>query len=201
MKGLSVKVSKGNEKMGAIKSVSLPPVVTCRQGAPCIKSCYARRLLRYPNVRNAYQSNLDAYNVTPWLYFEQITDAAIDEDFFRWHVSGDIPSMAYFRHMCGVAQVCENTKFLCFTKKYEIVNEFISQGGTVPDNLIIIFSVWEGLKLENPYDFPTAVVIPKEDSGKYYNECTGNCLECAKDDRLCWSFSCGNSETVYLVEH
>lgn len=201
MENLVVKISNGNTKTGKIKSVSLPPVVTCRQDAPCIKKCYARRLLRYPNVRNAYESNLQLYKENPALYFDGITACAINEEFFRWHVSGDIPDIDYFRYMCGVARTCENTLFLCFTKKYEIVNNFIFEGGIVPPNLIIIFSMWDTLYCKNPYDFATAEVITAEEAKHRYNVCTGNCLDCAKNNRLCWAFQNGLGGTVYLVEH
>lgn len=199
---LNIKISKGNEKMGAIKSVSLPPVTTCRQGAPCIKNCYARRLQRFPNVAKAYANNLELYYSDACRYFDQIAAVAQKESFFRWHVSGDIVDADYFRLMCGTAKVCSNTKFLCFTKKYEIVNNFIKEGGIVPENLIIIFSHWDGLKLENPYDFPVAMVVSKHLSGQFgENECSGNCLHCAIENKRCWSVSPGASDVVFLVEH
>lgn len=196
---MNVKISNGNEKMGKIKSVSLPPVVTCRAGAPCIKTCYARRLQRFPNVKNAYEHNLQLYRENPAAYFNGITNVAINEKYFRWHVAGDIPELDYFRYMVGVAVTCESTKFLCFTKKYEIVNTFISEGGTIPENLIIIFSVWNSLELENPYNFMVAHVVPVEAAGLWgENECTGNCLECAINNKRCWN---KQNKVVYLVEH
>ena len=202
MNNLIVKISNGNTKMGTIKSVSLPPVATCRKNAPCIKNCYARRLQRFPNVKNAYENNLQLYKENPALYFDGITNAAYTERFFRWHVSGDIPDITYFRYMCGVALVCENTSFLCFTKKYEIVNEYIKQGCTIPKNLIIIFSVWNSLDLVNPYDMATAHVVPKETAGIWgNNECNGNCLYCAENNLRCWSFAAGGSDKVFLIEH
>lgn len=199
MKNSIVKISNGNEKMGKIKSVSLPPVVTCRAGAPCVKQCYARRLQRFPNVRNAYESNLRLYEENPAEYFAQITRIATNERFFRYHVAGDIPDTSYFWWMVGVAKACENTTFLCFTKKYEIVNSYIAQGCTIPDNLIIIFSVWNSLELVNPYELKTAHVVPVETKGIWGdNECTGNCLECAINNKRCWN---KENKVVYLVEH
>ena len=50
-----ISISRGNSKMGAIPSVSLPCRVTCNQNAPCFKKCYAARIeLRYKESRNAY---------------------------------------------------------------------------------------------------------------------------------------------------
>jgi len=34
----TISISKGNSKMGAIPSVSLPPIVTCKNCATCAKN-------------------------------------------------------------------------------------------------------------------------------------------------------------------
>ena len=55
MKNNIVSISKGNSKMGAIPSVSLPPCITCNPTAPCFKKCYAVKLSRrYKTVKTAY---------------------------------------------------------------------------------------------------------------------------------------------------
>lgn len=199
MKKLQVKISNGNSKMGLIKSVSLPPVVTCRNNAPCIKNCYARRLQRYPNVKNAYNSNLELYIKDIEKYFDDIKKAAISQRFFRWHVAGDIVDDNYFYGMVEVANECKDTNFLCFTKKYEIVNRYVANFGNIPKNLIIVFSVWNSLDLINPYGFTAAHVVPKETKGIWKEfECTGNCLECAIDNKRCWN---KDTKNVYLIEH
>jgi hypothetical protein len=200
---MKVSISNGNDKMGRIKSVSLPPVTTCRPDAPCIKKCYARRMLRYPNVRSAYENNLGMYWDEPAEYFKQIENVARLERFFRWHVSGDIPSIDYLWRMVRVARHCEHTQFICFTKKYEIVNQFIFEGGVIPSNLVIVFSVWEGLSMENPYDFPRAKVISEQTADEFgrdsHNVCQGNCATCASNGWGCWYLTTG--EVIYLVEH
>ena len=43
---MKVSISKGNSKMGAIPSVSLPPITTCAAGCTCAKKCYAAKLCR-----------------------------------------------------------------------------------------------------------------------------------------------------------
>jgi hypothetical protein len=163
-------------------------------------------MLRYPNVRSAYENNLGMYWDEPVEYFKQIENVARLERFFRWHVSGDIPSIDYLWRMVRVARHCEHTQFICFTKKYEIVNQFIFEGGVIPSNLVIIFSVWEGLSMSNPYDLPTAIVITKEyeqELGGLENDhhiCCGNCATCATSGVFgCWWLQSG--EYVYLVEH
>lgn len=56
-----VSISKGNSKMGAVQSVSLPAVVTCR-ACDCQKKCYARKLEKIRRtVAQAYKNNTRYY--------------------------------------------------------------------------------------------------------------------------------------------
>ena len=92
---LHLKVSPGNDKMGRIPSVSLPAIVTCRNGCPCADKCYAHKLERLrPTVRNAYKSNLELLNSDPDTYWREVEAAIMTTRFFRFHVSGDIPNGA-----------------------------------------------------------------------------------------------------------
>ena len=62
---VSVSISKGNEKLGSIQSVSLPSSTTCRP-CDCIKKCYARRIeRRRPSVEVAYKTNLRVLTENP----------------------------------------------------------------------------------------------------------------------------------------
>ena len=52
---MNVKISKGNSKLGAIPSVSLPAGKTCRNDCECSNKCYAKKLERLrKTVREAY---------------------------------------------------------------------------------------------------------------------------------------------------
>jgi hypothetical protein len=63
MENKMVCISNGNRKMGQIPSVSLPPIVTCKNCATCAKKCYAAKLARiYPTVRDSYNRNLEILN-------------------------------------------------------------------------------------------------------------------------------------------
>ena len=58
-------ISKGNSKMGAIPSVSLPAGITCNPDAPCYKACYARRLAaRRRQAGESYERNLRVYQTS-----------------------------------------------------------------------------------------------------------------------------------------
>ena len=153
-----ISISNGNSKMGKIPSVSLPSIITCRQ-CECQKKCYAAKLERLrPIVKRAYQRNLDILKRDPTTYWREVEAAIMMSRFFRFHVSGDIPDQSYFCRMVDVAARQGHCQILCFTKKFEIVNQWLKNGMKIPKNLHMIFSGWPGLKMDNPYAIPEAHV-------------------------------------------
>ena len=195
-------ISDGNSKLGKIPSVSLPAVVTCRP-CECHSKCYARKLERLrPAVRNAYQRNLDTLNNDPVTFWREVEASIMMSRFFRFHVSGDIPDMDYFNHMVEIAERNEHCQILCFTKKFEIVNEYLADNWAIPDNLHIIFSAWDNLPVDNPYNLPVAYVRfrgGRTDAPADAAICPGNCSECAITDGGCWTLKQG--ESVVFDEH
>lgn len=187
--------------MGAIPSVSLPACITCNPNAPCFKLCYAAKIERlYSNTRNAYARNLDILNADPRAYWVQVKAAAITARFFRYHVSGDIPNADYLINMVKTARDLPGTHFLAFTKQYPIVNDYLNNGGTIPDNLKIIFSNWGAWKCENPHSLPTCEVILKgSEPAPDWKICGGNCTECACRGIGCWEVK--NGETIAIYQH
>lgn len=196
-----VSISKGNIKMGEIPSVSLPPIITCADNCTCAKKCYAYRMYRrYPNVKNAYDNNLDIFENNPAEYWKQIDDTLYTSRFFRFHVSGDIPTYQYLLDMVKTVANNPHCEVLVFTKQYDFVNKALENGLKIPANLHILFSEWKGMEMKNPYNMPVAHVIFK---GEYpeanWNICSGNCLECAKHKTNCWKVN--NGEHVAFHEH
>lgn len=200
---MTVSISKGNSKMGAIPSVSLPACVTCNPCAPCFGKCYARRLsARRATVRDAYARNLDIYERDPVTYWLQVKAAASTVRFFRYHVSGDIPNAEYFSFMVQIARDLPNTTFLAFTKQYHIVNAYINRAGAdaIPQNLKIIFSNWGAWKCENPHNLPQCEIILKgNEPAPAWKICGGNCTACACAGIGCWELK--NGETIAIYEH
>jgi hypothetical protein len=198
---LKLSVIPANKKMGAIPSVSLPPVITCPSGAPCAKKCYAAKLCRiYSNVKNAYQNNLNLLNDDWSGYWEQVRAAVKMARYFRFHVSGDIPNAGYFKEMVITAKQCPGTEILAFTKQYDYINRYIDVFGELPANLHIIFSEWDGLTIPNPHKLPTAAVIFKGTEPRdNWKICGGNCTECACRGAGCWELKSG--ETIAFYEH
>ena len=195
------KVSNTNSKLGGqIYSINLPPVVTCRADAPCFKGCYAcKGNWLFPNVKNSLNQNLEAYKGNPDLFFESIATQTALVRFCRWHSSGDIVDMQYFEGMCKVARKNKDTHYLCFTKKYEIINEFLSKGKRIPKNLSIVLSAWSNWIPENPYDLPMTYVYGKEFNNELIPKdaipCGGKCENC----QACWTLKKG--QHVYFLKH
>lgn len=190
-----VTISQGNSKMGMVRSVSLPSITTCIE-CECNKICYARKIERLrPNVAESYRRNLHTLHADPDLYWRIVDGAIKMSNFFRFHVSGDIPDSNYFDHMVDVASRNSHCKILCFTKKYDIVNTYLNEKGELPENLRIIFSAWVDLKMVNPFLLPEAHIRFKNGETTARAdaiECLGNCSECATCDGGCWSMRQGD---------
>lgn len=196
----NVSISTGNKKMGAIPSVSLPPVITCADGCKCAQKCYAAKLCRIrKSVREAYQRNLDILTNNPDSYWQQVKAAAMVTRYFRFHVSGDIVNFNYLHNMVEIARELPGTTFLAFTKQYDLVNEY-TEYEEIPANLKIIFSAWPGMPMDNPHNFPVANVIFKgQQPNDNWKICGGNCMECACKGIGCWELSKG--EQIAFYEH
>lgn len=141
---MTVHISWGNKKLGKhIANISLPPGVTCPRDAPCRSPdcCYAWKAWRqYPSVRHAWGTNLAEYVMNPKGYFEDIQRWMWKHkpQRFRWHVAGDIPNQEYLDGMIMIAKLNRLTRFMCFTKRYDLSYEGI------PSNLSIFASAWPG---------------------------------------------------------
>lgn len=199
----NVKISAGNAKLGSIQSVSLPSGETCIKNCECNKKCYARRIEKLrPAVRQAYQHNYILLQEHPDIYWREVEASIMMSRFFRFHVSGDIPDDVYFAHMIEIAERNQHCEILCFTKKYDIINQYLDSGGVIPCNLHIVLSGWKGLEMHNPYNLPEAHVRYRngETTAKpEAKECGGNCVDCIRTEGSCWSLKQG--EQVVFNEH
>lgn len=204
---MNVKISSGNSKMGKIQSVSLPAGITCRSDCDCNKKCYAKKLERIrKNVRNAYMHNYNLLKENPEIYWREVEASIMMSRFFRFHVSGDIPDKEYLSKIIDVADRNKHCNILCFTKKYDLVNEKMFEmsedGKSLPENLHLILSGWKGLEMDNPYNLPEAHVRYRDGTTTARDdavECGGNCSECGILDEGCWTLKCG--EQVVFNEH
>lgn len=195
-----VSVSKGNSKLGGIMSVSLPRC-TCRHDAPCYKDgCYcAKGNFVFKNVQNSYENNLNIWLTNPQQYEDDILNQLPFRGIFRWSVCGDIPNASYLEMIVRIAKKVKEVKFLCFTKKYDIVNKFLDSGNKIPSNLRVVFSGWKGLELVNPHSLPVAWMYDKKDPDERIPKtamlCGGHCETCG----LCWNLK--RKQNVYFNKH
>ena len=200
-----VSISARNDKMGAIPSVSLPPILTCSPNACkfCGKKCYAKKICRLrETVRNAYQRNYDLAKNNPTSYWSQINGFVAGQRFFRFHVSGDLLDYDYLVHVVECAKNNIQCDILMFTKKFDLVNKYLDEHKSLPKNLHILFSGWVGLEMNNPYRLPEAHVILRngETSAKDGAKlCTNSCFDCAIKGTNCWTMKKG--EQILFREH
>lgn len=204
-----------NSKLGAIKSCSVKSKLTCRADAPCLKVCYTSSgAFNYKNVKERHNLNTMAIIQSPEYVENVIVSGIMLDRYFRWNVAGDIFSDSYLQLIINVARRTPDTKHLVYTKYYERVNSYLDAGGTIPDNLNIVFSTWSGLDCPNPHNLPATDCILK-DGSSYHNinenalgdnikpcNCNANtkelkhtCDKCLK----CWHLKKG--DILYFKEH
>lgn len=195
-----VHISRGITKLGAaIPSVNLPPGDTCRPDAPCFRLCYARKgRFSFTHTRDLLSRNLRLWRTDPDRYEREIECAAYTSRFFRFHSSGDIPDDAYLAMMIRVANRCKETAFLCFTKKFELVDKYIFDHGpeAIPHNLHIVYSAWGNFLPVNPHNLPIAYIKLRKEQSAIPGDarpCSGYCGDCVASGHSCWDLKPGQS--------
>jgi hypothetical protein len=149
-KKYSLHIVPGNPKIGArTANVSLksgPPKAggTCMNCANCVKKCYDLKADRaYPEVLTARLENahlaiheLDLFERAMIEYLSRKKNL----QFFRWHVGGDIPSLAYLHMMARIAQSFPHVRFLVFTKHWREKDGLSLETFARPKNLAMLLS-------------------------------------------------------------
>ena len=187
-------ITTQNSKLGGmIAQVNMPYLKTCREDAPCKSGCYcAKGNLNYPSVRKSHMDKYKLYKSNPEAFFNMIS-AELDMvpyRFFRWHSSGDIPDIKYLGLMCKLARKHKGTRFLCYTKKWEMVNVYFDSHRK-PSNLVIVLSNWGNWRVVNPHNFPESFVdFGNGDVPDMAYRCGGSCAECPGTH--CWFMHYGD---------
>lgn len=201
---LEVTIGRGNTKLGAhVASVSVLPIFDCGNCEHCSRGCYDWKMLSiYPTALESRAKNHVIFKKDPEGFFNQIVKALTVGEFKkyklqRWNVGGDIVDAVYFRGVVFVAEEVKDMQFLIFTKRFDIVNKFIADGGAIPENLKIVFSGWPGLPMDNPYDFPVSSPVFADGTCAVDVEkaffCPGGCEECGMSGLGCWRLKKGES--------
>ena len=145
-------------------------------------------------------AHLDGANLT-------LNQVAIDDNLFeqiyckikfsglpkvRWFDSGDIADAEFFERMIDLCKRTPEAKHMAFTKKYEIVNNWIAKNGPLPENLNILFSAWDKMwEVPNPHGLGMAYVDFNEkrlnpEFPKNIFVCPGRASTCSACG-ACWS--------------
>lgn len=201
-----INMSNNNSKTGKACLNLAFPLCTCRKDAPCRNKCYAGKgCQQIAVVQGAYYRNLRLYYEDPNTFFEQIYYKIKFSGLpkVRWFDSGDIVDAEFFERMIDVCNKTPDVKHMGFTKKYEIVNEYIDKNGKLPDNLNILFSAWDRLwEVPNPHglgiayvDFDDKRMNPEFPKNAFI--CPGRQSTCSACG-VCFSKKC---KTVVFHEH
>ena len=198
-----VSISGKNSKMGEVASVSTLPYLTCpaRCKGTCAGECYAAKIANLrKSVLISYSRNTALAILKPDLYWQGIRYAMAGRRFFRFHVSGDIMNEQYFAEMVESCRQNPHCQVLAFTKRFEIVNAWISENGSLPENMHLLFSGWDNMRPVNPYHLPETTVYGKdEEPAEEWLLCGGCCHECGCRGTGCWKAQTG--ETIAFRKH
>lgn len=185
-----VYISPPNEK-NAPHSVSLLPVVDCESCGLCAKGCYdLRHDVIYKNVRKQRVINSVIAHLNPVKYFREISGRCQSLDRFRWHIGGDILNEDYWCGMVRVANENPHCKFHVFTKRYTIINQYLDDGHTIPDNINLRLSQWSNFEVYNPHGLNICrVALPNEvvKTDAHSAVCNGDCTRCAIHSDGCFN--------------
>ena len=155
-------MNNGNSKTGKACLNLAMPVCTCRNDAPCKSTCYAcKGAQQISRVQAAYYRNFRLYMDNADKFFEQmyckITFSGLPK--VRIFDSGDIPDYEFLERLIKLCGRTPNVKYMMFTKRYEWVNKWIDENGSLPDNFNIMFSAWDKLwDVPNPHGLGVAYI-------------------------------------------
>lgn len=180
-----------NGKTGAQFLVLNFPRITCAIDSPCWKSCYCNsgHLHTETCQKNAFR-NLKSYLDNPKRFWRAILAQIEKEDFlfFRYFEMGDIDSLEFLNGMVWLAENCPKTKFVCYSKRYEVLLDYLDKGGKFPLNLRIFASEWvlesgkvwkqDLLAKLSAYGIKKAIYIPSVKALKAFDMKKGHICTC-----------------------
>lgn len=126
----------------------LPALVTCHTGSKLAtvdgttcSTCYAcKGHYLFDNVKQAQQKRLHSLNNPSWVTAMVNMIKGKRVKYFRWHDSGDLLSQDHLKQIIRVAERLPEFKFWLPTQEHKLVNDFLANGGVLPDNLIVRLS-------------------------------------------------------------
>lgn len=160
-----ISVNNGNGKTGPGCLTLSVPTEACRKDAPCKKGCYCLKgRQQFAQVLGGYHRNLRLWNESHKGFKMQLykTLDKAPQKKFRWFDAGDIPDVDFLDLIFATARRYQDVSFLVYTKKYDMVNEYLDHH-RLPKNLCIRFSMWDKTwNVPNPHNLPMSYVNFKD---------------------------------------
>jgi hypothetical protein len=177
-------ITKGYDKMEGLESINTPSSTNsfcqkmAKTNAICSK-CYAIRNEKFrKNLVPAFEKNV------PILKDRNFVAPTVNCKVMRFHSYGELHNMVHFQSFIKIALANKGTFFSLWTKRKDIVQKYLRNGGIVPSNMNLIYSTPEidSGKTVPPKGFDKVFnVFSKEkvESGEIKINCGGKkCLEC-----------------------
>jgi hypothetical protein len=150
-------------------------------------------MYRFGNVQKALEKRYQSLADVRWVNSMALLISNQSKDYFRWHDSGDIQSIDHLHKIVQVCKLTPDTKHWLPTREYKIVEDYIDQYGSLPDNLIVRLSAHKvdfapPSKLAKRLGVQTSSVVTSKDFTCPSSKQSNKCLEC----RACWDKSIDN---------
>lgn len=195
--------SNGNSKTHTV-SYSTMPGFTCMHNGefpPCYTTGqgYCLYDLRNPNVLINAVHNTVLLLRFPEKFEESLFLMCSTHTSMRLHVEGDFANV---NEVAIIDRVTRKTNcvVMTYTKKYNLINRYVKEHEMFADNFVLLFSKWEGLEMDNPYNFPVVNIYETVDEylkAKDEQKC-GFISENQKADGTVYEFTMGNCAECFL---
>ena len=177
------------------KSIGLP-AKECNTGSKLAKiensvcaDCYALKgQYQFRNVQDAQYKRLEALSHPQWI--QAMVTLLSDQEYFRWHDSGDIQSLAHLDQIMAVIRLTPNTRHWIPTKEKKLIKRWIAAGNTVPTNCVIRLSApMVGMRINHSGKSIPGIKFSSVHVGQPIGKSCiayqqdGECRDC----RACWS--------------
>jgi|TARA_R110000751_G_scaffold52042_2_gene113594 hypothetical protein len=176
------------------KAYGIPALISCPTGTILAKiegtvchECYAlNHFYQMPVVKNAQQNRYNLTKEDEWVDGMVYLLDHQRNDHFRWHDSGDVYSVEYFKKIIRVCKRTPQIKHWLPTKEGKMVIEY---QGTIPNNLMVRVSASKINKGPlHAFEYTSTVVDDNHELWGF--ECwatsdfgDGSCGNC----RACWN--------------
>ena len=180
--------------------------------------CYAiDSYCQYPAVTLNRVENTIQLRLNPEKHFQDIKQSIIDNKIntVRYTESGEIIDYAHFERIINLCNDLKSVNFYLYTKNYKVLYTYFSKYDDLPENLVILISIWKETGVKEYNDFKDhknikAFVVNNPDIKVQamcpaYKEINGKVVRIKTDNVKCGN--CGlctaksNCKVIGCIEH